>query len=70
MRRPHIQSKHLRPVYRLALGIVGLMIALGGVSKMLLGTLNYTNYRGILSFAPFSIIIGSLVVLVALKTGK
>ena len=46
------------------------MIALGGVSNLLMGTLNYTNYRGLLSFAPFSIVLGSLVVLIAFKTGK
>jgi hypothetical protein len=70
MRRLQIQSKRLKPVYRLALGIVGLIIALGGVSNVLMGTLYNTNCRGLLAFAPFSIIIGSPVVLVALKTWK
>jgi hypothetical protein len=46
------------------------MMALGGVLNAVLGTLVYTNYRGLLAFAPFSIVIGSLVVLIALKTGK
>ena len=70
MRRPQIESKKLRPAYRIGLGIVGLMMALGGVLNAVLGTLVYTNYRGLLAFAPFSIVIGSLVVLIALKTGK
>jgi hypothetical protein len=70
MRRSQIESKKLRPVYRYVLGIVGLMIVFGGVLNILLGTFDYTNYRGGLAFAPFSIVIGGLVVLVALKCGK
>ena len=70
MRKPQMESKKLRPKYRIILGIVGLAIALSGISNVLMGTLDYTNYRGLLAFAPFSIVIGSLVVLIALKTGK
>jgi hypothetical protein len=70
MRKPQIESKKLRPKYRIILGIVGLAIALSGISNVLMGTLDYTNYRGLLAFAPFSIVIGSLVVLIVLKTGK
>jgi hypothetical protein len=70
MRRLQIESKKLKPAHRIVLGIVGLMITLGGVSNVLMGTPDYTNYRGLLAFAPFSIVIGSLVVLIAFKTGK
>jgi hypothetical protein len=70
VRRLRIESKKLRPAHRYGLGIVGLLIALGGVLNILKGTLDYTNYRGVLAFAPFSIVIGSLVVLVAIKCGK
>ncbi len=46
------------------------MIVLRGVLNILNGTLDYTNYRGVLADAPFSIVIGSLVVLIAIKGGK
>ena len=70
MRRLRIESKKLRPAYRLVLGSVGVMIVLSGVLNILNGTLDYTNYRGVLAYAPFSIVIGSLVVLIAIKGGK
>ncbi len=46
------------------------MIVLSGVLNILNGTFDHTNYRGVLAYAPFSIVIGSLVVLIAIKGGK
>jgi hypothetical protein len=42
----------------------------GGVLKILNGNPHYTNSRGILAFAPFSIVIGILLVLMAIRSRK
>ena len=60
----------MKPAYRHGLAIVGLMIMFGGVLKILNGNPHYMNYRGVLTFAPFSIIIGSLLILMAFRLRK
>jgi hypothetical protein len=70
MKRPRSRPGKIRPAYRYGLAIVGLTIVFGGVLKILNGNLHYMNYRGVLSFAPFSIIIGSLLILMALGLRK
>jgi hypothetical protein len=70
MRGRKLKPGKMKPAYRYGLAIVGLMIMLGGVLKILNGNLHHTNYRGVLTFAPFSIIIGSLLVLMAIRSRK
>ena len=70
MKRPRTGPGKIRPAYRYILAIVGLMIVFGGVLKILNGNLHYMNYRGVLSFAPFSIIIGGLLILMAFRLRK
>ena len=70
MRGRKLKPGKMKPAYRYSLAIVGLMIMFGGVLKILNGNLHHTNYRGVLTFAPFSIIIGSLLVLMAIRSRK
>jgi hypothetical protein len=70
MRRRKLEPGTMNPASRYGLAIVGLMIVFDGVLKILNGNLHNANYRGVLTFPPFVIIIGSLLVLLAIRSGK
>ena len=62
--------KKLKPAQQVVLGFVGLMILGWGVLTLLGGALHYSNVWGGMMFAPFALLIGILVVLVAIKMGE
>jgi hypothetical protein len=70
LRGRKLKPGRMKPVGRYGLAIVGLMVMLGGVLKIFGGNPHFANSRGFLTFAPFSIIIGSLLVLLAMRTRK
>jgi hypothetical protein len=70
MRGRKLDPEKMKPAYRYGLAIVGLTIVFGGVLKILNGNLHNANYRGVLSFPPFVIIIGILLVLMAIRSRK
>jgi hypothetical protein len=59
-----------RPMTRAAIGFIGAMIFAFGVLTLLGGRQYYSNYWGGAVFAPFALVIGGLVFLVALRKRK
>jgi hypothetical protein len=55
---------------RAALGVAGLTILLLGLGTLLRGHLEYPNYWGGAVFAPFAILVGLLVIVVAVVQGR
>jgi len=70
MRGRKLRPGKLKPASRYGLAIVGLMIVGGGLLKIVIGNEHGTNSRGVLAFAPFSIVIGVLLVLLAIRSSR
>jgi hypothetical protein len=70
LRGRKLKPGRIKPVGRYGLAIVGLLVMLGSVLKIFSGNQHYANSRGVLTFAPFSIIIGSLLILLAVRSRK
>ena len=52
----------IKPIYRLGIVLLGLLFVGSGVRHVLSGRTNYYNPWGHLVFAPFSILIGLLLI--------
>jgi len=59
-----------KPIQRYSFAFLGLMLIGMGVLNLLAGRLHYGNYRGAPVFAPFAILIGSLVLIGAFRYRK
>jgi hypothetical protein len=59
--------KRLKPAQQVILGFLGLMVLDWGVLTLLGGRLHYSNVWGGMMFAPFALLIGILVIVVAIK---
>ncbi len=70
MKRPGRKRKPLKPFGKYLLAILGLLIVVTGVGALISGALHYTNVWGGAVFAPFALIVGGLVILVAFLYGK
>jgi uncharacterized membrane protein len=55
---------------RVGIGFFGVILVLIGLSKIFGGNLNYSNYWGGVVFAPLTIIIGILVLIIVLFRWK
>jgi hypothetical protein len=62
--------KRLKPVQQVVLGLLGLMVLGWGVLTLFGGRLHYSNVWGGMMFAPFALLIGILVIVMAIKTGE
>jgi hypothetical protein len=60
----------LKPAQQIVLGFLGLMVLGSGLFTLLGGMLHYSNVWGGMMFAPFALLIGILVVVVAIKMGE
>jgi hypothetical protein len=58
------------PGQRLGIVIVGVLLMLPGITALVAGNLFYTDYRNLLVFAPFSLLIGVVMIIFALRVGK
>jgi hypothetical protein len=55
---------------RAFLGFVGVLVMALGVVTLLQGKLHYQNYWHGAAFAPFSVLIGAMILFVAIKGGR
>ena len=51
------------------IAIVGVLLMLPGIAALFAGNLFYTDYRNLLVFAPFSLLIGVVMIIFALRVG-
>lgn len=51
---------------RVALGFLGFIVLATGVVTLMAGRLHYGNYWGAAVFAPFSVVVGVVVILVTI----
>ena len=58
------------PRQRVGIVIVGVLLMLPGITALFAGKLFYTDYRNLLVFAPFSLLIGVVMIIFALRVGK
>jgi uncharacterized membrane protein len=66
------KSEPLRitPGQRVGAVIVGVLLMLPGIAALLAGNLFYTDYRNLLVFAPFMLLVGLVMIVFALRVGK
>jgi len=55
---------------RIKLLIVGMLFMLPGATALIGGTIFYTDYRNLLVFAPFSLLIGLVMIFFAWRVGR
>ena len=66
-----MKKKNKKLVNRITLGFLGIVLIVLGVASLNTGNLHYSNYRGAPVFAPFVILVGSLLIfLVSFKWKK
>jgi hypothetical protein len=70
MKRSNSKSQPWTLKERAFLGLAGAMVMGLGVLTLLQGKLHYQNWWHTPAFAPFSVIVGALVLFVALKGGR
>ena len=58
------------PRQRVGIAIVGVLLMLPGIAALFAGNLFYTDYRNLLVFAPFMLLIGVVMIIFALRVGK
>jgi hypothetical protein len=58
------------PAQRVGVVIVGVLLMLPGITALVAGSLFYTDHRNLLVFAPFSLLIGVVMIIFALRVGK
>ena len=58
------------PQQRVGFAIVGVLLMLPGIAALIAGNLFYTDYRNLLVFAPFALLIGLVMIVFALRVGK
>jgi hypothetical protein len=70
VKRRDTKRRGLKPLQRLGIGTIGLMISGTGIVTLLQGRLHFQDYRGLVVFAPFSLMVGALFIAMAVKLGK
>lgn len=55
---------------RIFFGVVGLLLLSDGLRNLLKGNLEYPNHYGAAVFAPFAVVIGLLMIIVAILNGR
>jgi len=58
------------PSLRVSLALIGLMLMGPGVLALVQGRLDYHDYRGLLVFAPFTLLIGLVMIVFAIRVGR
>jgi hypothetical protein len=58
------------PRQRVYLVIFGLLFMVPGVASLVAGSLYYRGYRDLLVFAPFTLLIGLVMIIFALRVGR
>jgi uncharacterized membrane protein HdeD (DUF308 family) len=58
------------PRQRVGVVIVGVLLMLPGIAALFAGNLFYTDYRNLLVFAPFMLLIGVVMIIFALRVAK
>ena len=58
------------PRQRVGVVIVGVLLMLPGIAALIAGSLFYTDYRNLLVFAPFMLLIGVVMIIFALRVAK
>ena len=55
---------------RISVVVVGVMLMLPGIAALFAGSLFYIDHRNLLVFAPFSLLIGVVMIVFALRRGN
>jgi hypothetical protein len=55
---------------RISTVIFGVILMLPGIAALISGKFFYTDYRNLLVFAPFSLLLGMVMIVFALRVGK
>jgi hypothetical protein len=58
------------PRTRKSLVIIGVILMCPGLAALFQGTLFYRDYRALLVFAPFSLLIGLVMIVFAIRVGR
>jgi hypothetical protein len=61
---------HITPRLRAALALVGLLIMAPGLLALAQAKLHYRDERGLLAFAPFTLLIGFVMIVFAIRIGR
>jgi hypothetical protein len=70
MARRREEEIRVTPRQRASVVVIGLIFMLPGFAALLQGSSLYRDYRGLLVFAPFSILIGALMIFFAIRVGR
>lgn len=70
MRRRREEQIRVTPRQRASVALVGLILAVPGLMALIRGGLHYQDYRGLLVFAPFSSLVGLVMIVFALRVGR
>jgi membrane protein implicated in regulation of membrane protease activity len=63
----HLPPASSRPGTRIIFGLAGIMILWFGIATITAGKLHYPNWWGGAVFAPFAIIVGTIMVIAAIR---
>jgi hypothetical protein len=58
------------PRQRVYLVVFGLLFMMPAVASLVAGNLHCSDYRGLLVFAPFDLLIGLVMIIFALRVGR
>lgn len=66
------KHEEMRPMRRVRVSLIAIGIILMGPALMALaaGSLHYRDHRGLLVFAPFSFLIGLVMIIFAIRVGR
>lgn len=70
MRRRREEQISVTRRQRVGVALVGLILFLPGVMALIQGGLHYQDHRGLLVFAPFSLLVGLVMIVFATRVGK
>jgi heme A synthase len=70
MRRRREEPIHTTRGQRVRLVAFGVIFVLPGILALVQGRSHYEDYRGLLVFAPFSLLLGAVMIFFALRVGK
>jgi hypothetical protein len=70
MRGRNGEQIRVTPVQRFSVVLVGLILMVPGVMALIQGGLHYQDYRGLLVFAPYSMLVGLAMIVFAIRVAK
>jgi hypothetical protein len=70
MSRRREEHIHVTPRQRVSVALLGLILMVPGIVTMILGSWNYVDYRNLLVFAPFSLLVGLVMIVFAVRIGR